>query len=94
MRILAASLVLCLPVFFAGIVFVRSFAEAGFRGEALGSNLFGALAGGLLETTSFWFGLRFLLVLAGSLYLASWLTRSNRRVLATALAAEAPTPAA
>jgi len=94
LKIVAATLVLCLPVFFAGIVFVRSFAQAGFRGEALGSNLFGALAGGLLEATSFWFGLRFLLLLAGALYLASWLTLSGRRAFARAPAPQPHTPAA
>jgi spermidine synthase len=83
LKILAATFFLCLPVFFAGIVFIRSFAAAGFRGEALGSNLFGALVGGLLESFSFWFGLRSLLLLAAGLYLASWL----------ALALQAPVPA-
>jgi hypothetical protein len=58
-------------VFFAGIIFVRSFAHAGFSGKALGSNLFGALVGGLLESLSFWFGLKALLVIAALLYLAS-----------------------
>ncbi len=87
LKVAAASLVLCLPVFFAGIVFIRSFAAAGFRGEALGSNLFGALVGGLLESTSYWFGLRFLLVLAAGLYLASWLALQRRREPAPA---EAP----
>ena len=66
-----AALVLCSPVFFAGIIFVRSFARAGFSGKALGSNLFGALVGGLLESLSFWFGLKALLVIAALLYLAS-----------------------
>jgi spermidine synthase len=78
LKILAATLILCMPVFFAGIVFIRSFAAAGFRGEALGSNLFGALVGGLLESFSFWFGLRSLLILAAGLYLASWLALSLR----------------
>lgn len=70
-KMLAATLVLCLPVFFAGIVFIRSFAEEKFSGQALGSNLFGALVGGLLESLSYWSGIRFLLVLVGLLYLAS-----------------------
>lgn len=70
-KMLAATLVLCLPVFFAGIVFIKSFATEQFGGEALGSNLFGALVGGLLESLSYWSGIRFLLVLAGLLYLAS-----------------------
>ena len=94
MKIVASTVVFCLPVFFAGIVFVRSYAQAGFRGEALGSNLFGALAGGLLEATSFWFGLRFLLLLAGALYLASWLTLAARREVVRVGAAQAPTPTA
>src|SRR5206468_5618957 len=34
-KALSSTLVLCLPVFFAGIVFIRSFAERGFRAEAL-----------------------------------------------------------
>jgi hypothetical protein len=72
--------VLCLPVFFAGIVFIRSFALEGFRSEALGSNLLGALMGGLLESLSMWTGIRSLLIVAGLLYLASWwaLAAQNR----------------
>jgi SAM-dependent methyltransferase len=66
-----ATAVLSLPVFFAGIVFIQSFAEARFSSAALGSNLFGALVGGLLESLSLWTGLRSLLVLAALLYLAS-----------------------
>ncbi|HYK82118.1 MAG TPA: methyltransferase domain-containing protein [Gemmatimonadales bacterium] len=72
LKALVATAVLCLPVFFAGIVFIRSFARAGFRGEALGSNLLGALVGGLLESLSMWTGIRSLLVIAALLYLASW----------------------
>jgi hypothetical protein len=71
-KALAATAVLCLPVFFAGIVFIRSFAREGFRGEALGSNLLGALTGGMLESLSMWTGIRSLLIIAGLLYLASW----------------------
>ena len=41
-KMLAATLVLCLPVFFAGIVFIKSFAVDLFSGQMLGSNLFGA----------------------------------------------------
>ena len=72
-KILTATLVLCSPVLFAGIVFIRSFAREGFRGEALGSNLFGAMVGGILESASLWTGIRFLLVIAALLYLASWI---------------------
>ena len=74
LRILVSGAVLCLPVFFAGIVFIRAFARVGFSGEALGSNLFGALVGGLLESLSFWIGIKALLLVAAVLYLASAMT--------------------
>jgi spermidine synthase len=72
-RGLAAAAVYCLPAFFAGMIFIRSFSRAGFKGEALGANLMGALLGGLLESISFWTGIRFLVLLAGAFYLASYL---------------------
>jgi hypothetical protein len=72
-RILASVLVLCLPVFFAGIVFIRSFARDGFSSDALGSNLLGAMVGGMLESASLWTGIRWLLVFASVLYVASWI---------------------
>ena len=71
LRAVVATLALCTPVFFAGIIFVSSFARAGFRGSALGSNLFGSLIGGLLESASLWFGLKSLTILAAILYLGS-----------------------
>lgn len=77
-RGLAATLVLCTPVFFAGIIFVSSFARVNFRGSALGANLFGALVGGLMESLSLWFGLRSLTILAALLYLASAVFLSRR----------------
>jgi hypothetical protein len=71
LRALFATLTLCTPVFFAGIIFISSFARAGFRGSALGSNLFGSLIGGLLESSSLWFGLKSLTILAALLYVGS-----------------------
>jgi hypothetical protein len=71
MKAIAAALVLCSPVFFAGIIFVRSFEQCGFSGHALGSNLMGAVVGGVLESISFWTGIKSLLILAAILYAAS-----------------------
>lgn len=85
-KMLAATLVLCSPVFFAGIVFIKSFAKERFSGQALGSNLFGALVGGLLESLSYWSGIRFLLVLVGLLYLASLLALQRSSAPAAKLA--------
>ena len=81
LKALTALAVLGMPVFFAGIVFIRSFARAGFQGAALGSNLFGALVGGLLESLSMWTGIRSLLIVAGLLYFASWLALHARKSL-------------
>jgi len=77
LKAISGTLFLCLPIFFAGIVFIRSFANYGFRGEAFGSNLLGALSGGLMESLSYWTGIRSLLILAAILYLASWFARRN-----------------
>ena len=71
LRALMATLALCTPVFFAGIIFISSFERAGFRGSALGSNLFGSLLGGLLESSSMWLGLKSLTIIAALLYLGS-----------------------
>ena len=75
LRIGASILILCLPVFFAGIIFIQSFAAEGFAGSALGSNLMGALVGGLLESLSMWTGMKSMLILAALLYLGSYMTR-------------------
>ena len=95
LRAVVATLALCTPVFFAGIIFVSSFARAGFRGSALGSNLFGSLIGGLLESASLWFGLKSLAILAAILYLGSaiYLRRETAAQNNTSVEQEAvPTP--
>jgi len=73
LKMLTATAVLCLPVFFAGIVFIQVFSAERFSGQALGSNLLGALVGGMLESLSFWTGIRSLLVLVALLYVISWI---------------------
>jgi len=79
LKALVALGVLCLPVYFAGIIFTRSFADVHFNSEALGSNLLGALVGGLLESLSFWSGLRALLLISVALYVFSALTMNKAR---------------
>ncbi len=79
MRAVLATLALCLPVGFASIVFIRSFASVRFSGEALGSNLLGGLVGGMLEAASLWTGIRSLLILAALLYLASYVSLRGQR---------------
>lgn len=78
-RIVIATLLLCLPVLFAGMVFIRSFSEAHFSGAALGWNLIGAVLGGMLETVSQATGIRSLVLIAIGLYVGSWIARSAKR---------------
>jgi len=79
LKLAGAIVVLCSPVFFASIIFIRTFAAARFSGAALGSNLLGALVGGLLESLSMWIGLRSLLFLAMALYAAAYLVSLVRQ---------------
>ncbi len=61
----------CLPVFFAGLIFIISFHSTPHKDAAFGANLLGAILGGFLEGISFVTGMRFLLLLAAGLYLLS-----------------------
>ena len=63
------------PMFFSGIIFIRSFARTARKDLALGSNLLGALIGAMLQSLSFIFGIRFLLVIVLLCYLAACMTR-------------------
>jgi SAM-dependent methyltransferase len=78
-RGIAATALYCSPVFFAGLIFVTSFREAGFRAEAFGSNLVGSLVGGLLESLSYVIGIKALVLVAALLYLASAFTAKRTR---------------
>jgi hypothetical protein len=74
-KLIAASGFLTAPAFFAGLIFIRSFAVCADKARALGSNLIGALAGGLLESLSFVTGIRALVILVGAFYLIAILRR-------------------
>lgn len=62
------------PVFFSGLVFSTLIARVDNVSSALGSNILGALCGGLLEYNSMYFGFQFLYVLAIVLYGLALLT--------------------
>jgi len=83
-KALVAAMVLCSPVAFASIVFIRSFAECKFSGRALGSNLLGGLVGGMLESMSLWTGIRFLIIIAAVLYFFSFLFRRSTKSISAA----------
>ncbi len=93
-RTLAATGLYCSPVFFAGLIFITSFRDIGFRAEAFGSNLLGSLVGGLLDSLSFAIGLNALVLVAAVLYLLAMLTRQRAAVAAVEAqpGTRAPTP--
>jgi len=67
-----------LPMLFSGIVFVRSFAVASEKSNALGANLIGALVGALLQSITFIIGIKALLIIVAGFYLLSLLTMPRR----------------
>jgi hypothetical protein len=68
------------PVFFAGVIFARSFRSAAQPDLALGSNIAGAVVGGLAESFSMLLGFQHLLLLALAFYLLSAWTPRVRAV--------------
>jgi spermidine synthase len=72
-KTLGASIVLNVPIFFAGIIFIHSFRDTPAKDLALGSNLIGAVFGGLMESLSFIVGIKALLIIALLLYALSFL---------------------
>ena len=59
------------PMFFAGVIFARSFRDTADPDQAFGSNIAGSVVGGLSESFSMLTGFRYLLVLAMLFYMFS-----------------------
>ena len=68
------------PVFFANLVFSRSFAESPQADVAFASNLLGAMVGGALEYLSLLIGFRTLGLLALGVYAIAWLFGQRLRL--------------
>ncbi len=64
-----------LPMLFSGILFIDSFKKADRKDLALGANLLGALAGGILQSVTFLTGIKALLLIVAALYVVAILTR-------------------
>jgi spermidine synthase len=82
----AVTALYCSPVFFAGLIFISSFSRVGFQAEAFGSNLLGALVGGLLESLSYLTGIKMLVIVAAFLYFLSLMTMNRVAAAITARA--------
>jgi len=63
-----ATAIFAIPIFFAGILFALEFRIVDSPSAALGANILGAVAGGLLENLSLLFGMRAQLLVAIALY--------------------------
>jgi spermidine synthase len=74
MKALIVGTLTSLPMLFSGIVFVRSFAVATDKSNALGANLIGALGGALLQSITFITGIKALLLFVAGFYLLSLFT--------------------
>jgi SAM-dependent methyltransferase len=71
------ALLLLAPIYFAGLIFSRSFSRATASGPAIGVNILGAVVGGWAEYSSMVVGIRGLALLALAFYLASWLMQQR-----------------
>lgn len=69
------GLLTALPMFFSGLLFIRSFADTARKDVALGANLLGSLAGALVQSVTFATGIKGLLLIVAALYLLALLTR-------------------
>jgi predicted membrane-bound spermidine synthase len=67
-RLLLAGAIVGAPLFLAALIFARAFAAVTSPSTALAANLLGSLVGGILEYADMWTGLRWLNVVALSLY--------------------------
>lgn len=78
-KVLAAALLVGLPVFFSGLVFSRSFRDVAHPAQGLGINLLGAVVGGALENLVMIGGTPILGGLAIALYGVSAFCTASRR---------------
>jgi hypothetical protein len=77
---IASAALLTSPLFFSGVVFSTLLGTRGSVAAVMAANLLGAMAGGLLEYNSMYFGFRFLYLLAMALYATAWVhTLVSRR---------------
>lgn len=65
----AATVLLTLPIFFAGVLFADAFAASSSPSFALGWNILGAVIGGMAESLSYLFGIPMLILVAAAFYL-------------------------
>jgi hypothetical protein len=78
-KFVVSALIIAAPMFLAAIIFGVSFARSGAMGVDLGSNIFGAITGGMFEYASMAYGFNSLYVISFIAYLGAFLLDMNRR---------------
>ncbi len=71
-RAFIGGIITALPVFFSALIFATTFRLTPNSGVALGSNILGALFGGVLEALSLAIGIKSLSLLAIVIYVGAW----------------------
>jgi spermidine synthase len=84
-KAVCVGLLTTMPMFFSGIIFIRSFALVERKDVAMGANMYGALVGGILQSITFLTGIKALLLVVAGLYLAALVTRPRERRAALSL---------
>jgi hypothetical protein len=79
---MAAGALSLSPIFCAGVIFARLFARSSAPDRTLAWNIAGSILGGLAETMSLLVGFRWLLAVAGGIYVASWALGNRKASLA------------
>jgi len=77
-KVLVVGGLTTLPMLFSGIIFVRSFASAERKDEALGANIVGSLVGALIQSATFVVGIKALLLIVTGMYTLSMLTKPRQ----------------
>ncbi|MEW5852070.1 MAG: hypothetical protein AB2A00_25000 [Myxococcota bacterium] len=77
MRLVVAAVLVGIPVVLSSLVFADAYRDLTDVGPAFGSNLLGAVLGGVLEYSSMAFGLKSLCLVAAATYLAAMLLRGK-----------------
>ncbi|MBN1356978.1 hypothetical protein JXA40_12020 [bacterium] len=74
-----AGILLCLPLFAAGIIFAVSFSHSRNLNTAMGSNMLGTVLGGVASSLSFVIGIKALSLIGLVFYAVTFLTRRQLR---------------
>lgn len=82
LRYVVAAILTFSPVFFANLVFTRSFADTRTADMAFASNLLGAMFGGIVEWSALVIGYQGLLPVVAAFYIAAYVLASRWRLLA------------